>query len=45
VDITFLQQVFSGLYKFDNSLKVVPDIATGAPDISSDGKTYTFKMR
>jgi oligopeptide transport system substrate-binding protein len=45
VDITLLQQVFSGLYKFDNSLKVVPDIATGAPDISSDGKTYTFKLR
>jgi oligopeptide transport system substrate-binding protein len=45
VEITFTQEVFSGLYKFDNSLKVVPDIATGMPDISSDGKTYTFKMR
>jgi oligopeptide transport system substrate-binding protein len=45
VDITFTQEVFSGLYKFDNNLKVVPDIATGMPDVSSDGKTYTFKMR
>ncbi len=45
VDITFIQEVFSGLYKFDNNLKIVPDIATGMPDVSSDGKTYTFKMR
>jgi oligopeptide transport system substrate-binding protein len=45
VEISFLQEVFSGLYKFDNGLRVVPDIATGMPDISSDGKTYTFKMR
>jgi oligopeptide transport system substrate-binding protein len=45
VDITFTQELFSGLYKFDNNLKQVPDIATGTPDVSSDGKTYTFKMR
>ena len=45
VDITFTQELFSGLYKFDNNLKVVPDIATGMPDVSSDGKTYTFKLR
>jgi oligopeptide transport system substrate-binding protein len=45
VDITFTQEVFDGLYKFDNNLKVVPDIASGMPDISSDGKTYTFKLR
>lgn len=45
VDITFIQNTYSGLYGFDNSLKVVPVIATGSPDVSSDGKTYTFKMR
>jgi len=45
VDVTFTQEVFSGLYKFDNNLKEIPDIATGMPDVSSDGKTYTFKMR
>jgi oligopeptide transport system substrate-binding protein len=45
VDITFTQEVFSGLYKFDNNLKQIPDLATGSPDVSSDGKTYTFKMR
>ena len=45
VDISFVQNVFGGLYRFDNNLKEVPDIATGPPDISSDGLTYTFHMR
>jgi oligopeptide transport system substrate-binding protein len=44
VDITFIQQVFSGLYHFDNTNKLVPDLATGNPDVSSDGKTYTFHL-
>ena len=45
VDIDIFRNVFSGLYKFDNSLNEVPDIATGPPQISSDGLTYTFTMR
>jgi oligopeptide transport system substrate-binding protein len=45
VDIDIFRNVFNGLYKFDNSLKEVPDIATGPPAISADGLTYTFKMR
>jgi oligopeptide transport system substrate-binding protein len=45
VDITFTQEIFGGLYKFDNNLKEVPDIATGQPDVSSDGKSYTFHLR
>ncbi len=45
VDIDIFRNVFNGLYKFDNSLKEVPDIATGPPVISADGLTYTFKMR
>jgi oligopeptide transport system substrate-binding protein len=45
VDIAFVQEVFGGLYRFDDSLKEVPDIATGQPDISADGLTYTFHMR
>jgi len=45
VDIDLFQNVFSGLYKFDKDLKEVPDIATKAPDISTDGLTYTFTMR
>jgi ABC-type oligopeptide transport system substrate-binding subunit len=45
VDIAFLQEVFTGLYKFDKTLKIVPDGTTALPDISSDGKTYTFHLR
>jgi len=45
VDIAFTQEMFSGLYKFDQNLKVQPDIASGMPDVSSDGKTYTFHLR
>ena len=37
--------MFNGLTKFDNDLKVVPDIASKMPTVSSDGLTYTFTMR
>ncbi len=45
VDIAFEQNVFGGLYRFDDTLKEIPDIATGMPDISADGLTYTFHLR
>jgi oligopeptide transport system substrate-binding protein len=45
VDIAFVQNVFGGLYRFDDKLQEIPDIATGLPGISSDGLTYTFHMR
>jgi ABC-type oligopeptide transport system substrate-binding subunit len=45
VDIDVFRNAYSGLYKFDNSLNEVPDIADGQPQISSDGLTYTFKMK
>src|SRR5438552_4488450 len=46
VDIDIFRNSFSGLYKFDNNLNEVADIATSdKPDISSDGLTYTFKMK
>jgi ABC-type oligopeptide transport system substrate-binding subunit len=37
--------IFDGLLKFDNNLNVVPDIAMALPTMSSDGLTYTFKLR
>src|SRR5438445_641235 len=43
-DVELYQNLFDGLLKFDDTLKVVPDIATKLPDISSDGLTYTFKL-
>ena len=45
VDIDIFRNTYSGLYKFDDQLNEVPDIATGAPQISADGLTYTFKMK
>jgi ABC-type oligopeptide transport system substrate-binding subunit len=45
VDITFAAEVFTGLYKFTNELKIIPSGATALPDISADGKTWTFKLR
>ena len=37
--------VFGGLYRYDDNLRVRPDIATGSPDVSPDGRTYTFHLR
>jgi len=37
--------LFDGLLKFDNNLNVVPDVAAVMPAISTDGATYTFKLR
>src|SRR5229473_2354681 len=45
VDIDIFRNVYSGLYKFTDTLQQVPDIASGPPTISADGLTYTFKMR
>ena len=45
VDVNIFRNVFSGLYKFDDQLNEVPDIAAGPPKISDDQKTYTFTLR
>jgi ABC-type oligopeptide transport system substrate-binding subunit len=44
-DSEIAQNVQNGLVKFDNSLNIVPDIAASMPTVSSDGLTYTFKLR
>jgi oligopeptide transport system substrate-binding protein len=44
-DVDVLRNVFSGLYKFDQKLKEMPDLATGMPTVSADGLTYTFRLR
>ena len=41
---SYVVEIFSGLVTLDRSLKIVPDIAESW-DISSDGRTYTFKLR
>src|SRR2546430_10287783 len=50
VDSAFAQNLYDGLLKLDDNLNIVPDIAKEVPSttnggISSDGMTYTFKLR
>jgi oligopeptide transport system substrate-binding protein len=42
---SIIQNVFAGLYRLDDNLNEVPDIAEGMPQISADGRTYTFRLR
>lgn len=44
-DSEIAQNLFNGLLKFDNNLNIIPDIASALPTVSSDGLTYTFKLR
>jgi oligopeptide transport system substrate-binding protein len=44
-DAEVAQNLFDGLLKFDDNLKMVPDIAQSMPDVSPDGLTYTFHLR
>jgi oligopeptide transport system substrate-binding protein len=44
-DVDVLRNVFSGLYRFDQKLQEVPDLATGPPTISANGLIYTFQLR
>ncbi|MGI8551611.1 MAG: peptide ABC transporter substrate-binding protein, partial [Dehalococcoidia bacterium] len=41
----YVVELFGGLVTLDKDLKVVPDIAKELPTVSSDGTTYTFKLR
>ncbi|TMF98646.1 MAG: peptide ABC transporter substrate-binding protein [Chloroflexi bacterium] len=44
-DAAIAQNLFDGLLRFDANLNVVPGIAASLPTVSSDGLTYTFKLR
>src|SRR6266487_5817546 len=39
------QNFLDGLVRFDKDLNIVPDLATAVPQPSTDGLTYTFKLR
>jgi oligopeptide transport system substrate-binding protein len=49
VDTELMQNVFDNLWRFDDKLNIVPDIATAVPSqsnggISADGTTYTVHL-
>ena len=50
VDTEFAQNVFDNLWRFDDGLNIIPDIATTVPStsnggISSDQQTYTIHLK
>jgi oligopeptide transport system substrate-binding protein len=44
-DIAILHSLNRGLLYFDKDQKLVPELAEALPEVSSDGLTYTFKLR
>ena len=44
-DITHFFMVWRGAYEFDLESKPIPSMADGDPTVSSDGKTYTVKLK
>jgi oligopeptide transport system substrate-binding protein len=44
-DSEIAQNIYSGVVKFDDGLNVVCDLCSELPTVSSDGLTYTFKLR
>jgi peptide/nickel transport system substrate-binding protein len=44
-DLSLVKLVFSGLYKYDGSGKLVPDLAESLPQISPDQKQYTVSLK
>ncbi len=42
---TYIVEIYSGLVSFDKDLHIIPDIAEKLPDVSEDGKVYTFHLR
>jgi oligopeptide transport system substrate-binding protein len=45
VDSSLARNVFTGLYRLRDDLVEEPDIAAGLPDVSADGRTWTFHLR
>ena len=45
VDADLTKIIYSGLYDFDSTLNLIPDLASQLPEISADGKIYTIKLK
>jgi peptide/nickel transport system substrate-binding protein len=44
-DKSLVNLVYAGLYRFNESGQVVPDLAESFPEVSEDQKTYTVKLK
>jgi len=38
-------QIYTGMYRINNKLAVIPDMATDLPQVSADGLTWTVKLK
>ncbi len=38
-------QIYTGMYRVNNKLAVIPDMATDMPQVSADGLTWTVKLK
>lgn len=38
-------QIYTGMYRVNNKLAVIPDMATDLPQVSADGLTWTVKLK
>jgi ABC-type transport system substrate-binding protein len=38
-------QIYTGMYRVNNKLAVIPDMASALPEISADGLTWTVKLK
>jgi len=45
VDRDLVELIYSGLMKYDEEGKIIPDLAKTSPKISEDGKTYEFELK
>jgi len=45
VDADLSRIIYAGLFEFDSTLNLVPDMAAALPEISPDGKVYTITLR
>jgi len=45
IPVSIAQNVFGGLYRSGEHQKLVPEIADGLPEVSADGRQYTFHLR
>ncbi len=45
VDMDLSRIIFSGLLKFDKDLNLIPDLASDMPEISTDGREYTIRLK
>lgn len=45
VEVNLMRNVFGGLYRYENDLRIVADLADGPPEVTADGRTWTFRIR